>query len=93
MGIVRDAITHFAVLMVSVAGLLPSSGETTSAIVGQLRDITNAGCHLAIANSGSGLRRGARADEGGGFVSIVPHRLREFQRHFARQLDWITHNR
>jgi hypothetical protein len=42
MGIVRDAITHFAVLMVSVAGLLPSSGETTSAIVGQLRDITNA---------------------------------------------------
>jgi hypothetical protein len=39
-------LPHFAVLIVSVARLLPAKapaqGETTSAIVGQLRNITNA---------------------------------------------------
>ena len=62
---------HFAVLIVSVARLpakVLAQGETTGAIVGQLRDITNP-CRvppdeLTIANSGTGLRRGARADDG-----------------------------
>ncbi len=53
---------HFAFLMVAVACLAPvkalAQGETTSAIVGQVRDATNAvvaGAIVTITNSETGL--------------------------------------
>jgi len=65
---------HFALLMLTVACLLPAEaraqGETTSAIVGQVRDTTNAvvpGATVAIANLETGLRRSAKTDDAGRF--------------------------
>ena len=59
-----------ALLVVTVACLLPAAapgqGETTSAIVGQVRDTTNAvvlGATVTIANSETGFRRSAQTDE------------------------------
>jgi Carboxypeptidase regulatory-like domain len=61
-------------LVLSVACLLPvqarAQGETTSAIVGQVRDTTNAvvpGATVTIANLETGLRRSAKTDEAGRF--------------------------
>ncbi len=60
--------------MLCVACLLPAEalaqGETTSAIVGQVRDTTNAvvpGATVTIANPETGLRRSATTDEAGRF--------------------------
>ncbi|MFZ1008458.1 MAG: carboxypeptidase regulatory-like domain-containing protein [Candidatus Sulfotelmatobacter sp.] len=65
---------HFAFLVLTVAFLLPAKalaqGETTSAIVGQVRDTTNAvvsGATVTIANPETGLRRSAKTDEAGRF--------------------------
>ncbi|HLM81425.1 MAG TPA: carboxypeptidase-like regulatory domain-containing protein [Terriglobales bacterium] len=65
---------HFAFLMLTVACLLPvkalPQGETTSAIVGQVRDTTNAvvpGATVTIANPETGLRRTAKTDDAGRF--------------------------
>src|ERR1017187_6756536 len=65
---------HFAVLVLIVACFLPpktlAQGETTSAIVGQVRDTTNAvvpGATVAIANVETGLRRSAKTDGSGRF--------------------------
>ena len=65
---------HFALLMLTVACLLPAKamaqGETTSAIVGQVRDTTNAvvpGATVAIANLETGVRRSAKTDDAGRF--------------------------
>ncbi len=65
---------HFAFLMLTVACLLPvkalAQGETTSAIVGQVRDTTNAvvaGATVTIANHETGLRRSAKTDDAGRF--------------------------
>ena len=65
---------HFAFLMLTVACLLPAKalaqGETTSAIVGQVRDTTNAvvpGATVTIANPETGLRRTAKTDDAGRF--------------------------
>jgi hypothetical protein len=66
---------HRLVLILAiVASLSPSEamaqGETTSAIVGQVRDTTNAvvpGATVAIANLETGLRRSAKTDDAGRF--------------------------
>src|SRR5271168_639635 len=66
---------HRLVLIVAVVASLPPSqataqGETTSAIVGQVRDTTNAvvpGATVAIANLETGLRRSAKTDDAGRF--------------------------
>jgi hypothetical protein len=67
-------VVYFALLVLSVACLLPAEalaqGETTSAIVGQVRDMTNAvvpGATVTIANPETGLRRSARTDDAGRF--------------------------
>jgi hypothetical protein len=63
-----------AFLMLTVVCLLPAralaQGETTSAVVGQVRDATDAvvpGATVIIANPQTGLRRSARTDEAGRF--------------------------
>ena len=65
---------RFAFLVLTMACLLPAAalaqGETTSAIVGQVRDTTNAvvpGATVAIANLETGLRRSAKTDDAGRF--------------------------
>jgi len=66
---------HRLVLILAVVASLPPSqalaqGETTSAIVGQVRDTTNAvvpGGTGAIANLETGLRRSAKTDDAGRF--------------------------
>jgi hypothetical protein len=66
--------TNFAFLVLTVACLFPAKalaqGETTSAIVGQVRDTTNAvvpGATVTITNHETGLKRSARTDDGGRF--------------------------
>jgi len=66
---------HRLVLIVAVVASLPppqavAQGETTSAIVGQVRDTSNAvvpGATVAIANLETGLRRSAKTDDAGRF--------------------------
>src|SRR5271166_4247483 len=65
---------HFAFFALTVACLLPvkalAQGETTTAIVGQVRDTTNAalaGATVTIANRDTGLRRSAKTDDAGRF--------------------------
>ena len=66
---------HRLLLILAVVASLPPSqamaqGETTSAIVGQVRDTTNAvvpGATVAIANLETGLRRSAKTDDAGRF--------------------------
>ncbi len=67
-------IDHLALLVLAVVCLFPAEalaqGETTSAIVGQVRDTTNAvvpGATVTIANSETRLRRSAKTDEAGRF--------------------------
>src|SRR5580704_10819306 len=72
-----DDMTHvhrLVLILAVVASVLPSEavaqGETTSAIVGQVRDTTNAvvpGATVAIANLETGLRRTAKTDDAGRF--------------------------
>src|SRR6202451_1192741 len=64
----------FALFVLSVACLLPAEalaqGETPSAIVGQVRDTTNAvlpGATVTIANPETGLKRSAKTDDAGRF--------------------------
>ena len=65
---------NFAFLVLTVACLLPAKalaqGETTSAIVGQVRDTTDAvvpGAIVTITNHETGLKRSARTDDAGRF--------------------------
>jgi len=65
---------HFAFLILTVMCLLPvkalAQGETTSAIVGQVRDTTDAvvaGATVTITNHETGLKRTARTDDAGRF--------------------------
>ncbi|MGA8342407.1 MAG: carboxypeptidase-like regulatory domain-containing protein, partial [Candidatus Sulfotelmatobacter sp.] len=65
---------HFGCLVLTVVCLLPvralAQGETTSAIVGQVRDTSNAvvpGATVTIANPETGLRRSAKTDDAGRF--------------------------
>ena len=67
-------VVNFALLLLSVACLLSTEalaqGETTSAIVGQVRDTTNAvvpGATVTITNHETGLRRSAKTDDAGRF--------------------------
>src|SRR3984885_14890338 len=70
-------MTHLhrlGLILAVVASVPPSEavaqGETTSAIVGQVRDTTNAvvpGATVAIANLETGLRRTAKTDDAGRF--------------------------
>ncbi|HEY6768715.1 MAG TPA: carboxypeptidase-like regulatory domain-containing protein, partial [Candidatus Sulfotelmatobacter sp.] len=66
---------HRLVLILAVVASLPppqavAQGETTSAIVGQVRDTTDAvvpGATVAVANLETGLRRSAKTDDSGRF--------------------------
>jgi carboxypeptidase family protein len=65
---------HFAFLVLTVACLLPvralAQGETTSAIVGEVKDATDAvvaGASVTITNHETGLKRSARTDDAGRF--------------------------
>src|SRR6202044_411159 len=65
---------NLAFLVLTVACLLPvgalAQGETTSAIVGEVRDVTNAGvpgATVTITNHETGLKRSARTDDAGRF--------------------------
>jgi hypothetical protein len=67
-------VVYFALLVLSVACLLPvealAQGETTSAIVGQVRDTTNAvvpGATVTIDSPETGLGRSAKTDDAGRF--------------------------
>ena len=73
-GVFMARAAHFAFLVLTVACLLPAKalaqGETTSAIVGQVRDTTNAvvpGATVTITNHETGLKRSARTDDAGRF--------------------------
>ena len=62
------------ILAIAVVSVMQTAawaqGETTSAIVGQVRDTTNAvvpGATVTIANPETGLRRSAKTDEAGRF--------------------------
>src|SRR6202167_4661616 len=65
---------RFAFLALTMACLFPTGalaqGETTSAIVGEVRDVTNAvvaGATITITNHETGLKRSARTDDAGRF--------------------------
>ena len=65
---------NFAFLVLTVACILPTKalaqGETTSAIVGQVRDTTDAvvpGATVTITNHETGLKRNAQTDDAGRF--------------------------
>jgi hypothetical protein len=65
---------NLAFLLSTVACLLPaqalSQGETTSAIVGEVRDVTNAvvpGASVTITSHETGLKRSAQTDDAGRF--------------------------
>ena len=65
---------RFALIVLGVVCLLPpkamGQGETTSAIVGQVRDTTNAvvsGATVTITSHETGLRRSAQTDDAGRF--------------------------
>ena len=67
-------VVQFAFIMLTMASLAPvktlAQGETTSAIVGQVRDANNAvvaGAIVTITNSETGLRRSAKTDDSGRF--------------------------
>ena len=67
-------VGHLALLVLTIACLLPveamSQGETTSAIVGEVTDTTNAvipGATVTITNHETGLKRSARTDDAGRF--------------------------
>ena len=67
-------VGHLALLVLTVACLVPvkapAQGETTSAIVGQVRDTTDAvvpGATVTITNHETGLKRSARTDDAGRF--------------------------
>jgi hypothetical protein len=67
-------LANFAFLVLTVACLLPAKalaqGETTSAIVGQVRDTTDAvvpGAIVTITDRETGLKRSARTDDAGRF--------------------------
>jgi hypothetical protein len=67
-------VGHFALLVLTMACFLPvealAQGETTSAIVGEVTDTTNAvvsGATVTITNHETGLKRSARTDDAGRF--------------------------
>src|SRR5580704_3907767 len=73
-GVFMTRAAQFAFLMFTVACLAPgralAQGETTSAIVGEVRDTTNAvvpGATVTITNRETSLKRGAQTDGAGRF--------------------------
>src|SRR5580658_5318815 len=67
-------VGHLALFVLTMACLLPvealAQGETTSAIVGEITDTTNAvvsGATLTVTNHETGLKRSARTDDAGRF--------------------------
>src|ERR1035437_603211 len=65
---------YWVFLLLTLAGLLPAKalgqGETTSAIVGEVRDATNVvlpGATVTITSRETGLRRSAQTDDAGRF--------------------------
>jgi hypothetical protein len=70
----RARAGRFAVVALVMTGLVPAGawgqGETTSAIVGEVRDATHAvvpGATVTITNQEIGVKRSAQTDEGGRF--------------------------
>ncbi len=73
-GVFMTRAVHFALFMLTVTCLLPeealAQGETTSAIVGEVRDATKAvvpSATVTITNHETGLKRSARTDDAGRF--------------------------
>jgi hypothetical protein len=73
-GEIMTRAAHFALLMWTVACLLPAAalaqGETTSAIIGEVRDASSAvvpGATVTISNHETGLKRSAQTDGAGRF--------------------------
>jgi hypothetical protein len=73
-GEIMTRAAHLALLMLSVACLLPAKalaqGETTSAIIGEVRDASRAvvaGATVTITNHETGLKRSAKTDDAGRF--------------------------
>jgi hypothetical protein len=73
-GEIMTRAAHLAFLMLSVACLLPAKalaqGETTSAIIGEVRDASRAvvaGATVTITNHETGLKRSANTDDAGRF--------------------------
>ncbi|MFZ0539571.1 MAG: carboxypeptidase regulatory-like domain-containing protein [Candidatus Sulfotelmatobacter sp.] len=73
-GVLMEWVGHFASLVLTVACLLPvgalAQGETTSAIVGEVRDASSAlvaGATVTITNRETGLKRSAKTDDAGRF--------------------------
>jgi hypothetical protein len=67
-------VLHIAIVLIVAIPHFPSQaraqGETTSAIVGEVRDATDAvvpGAVVTITNHETGLKRGARTDNAGRF--------------------------
>src|SRR5580693_8369224 len=67
-------VGHLALFVLTMACLLPvealAQGETTSAIVGEITDTTNAvvsGATVTVTNHETGLKRSARTDDAGRF--------------------------
>src|SRR5712692_7836300 len=91
-------VVYFALLVLSVVCLLPpeglAQGETTSAIVGEVRDATNAvvpGATVTIANPETGLRRSAKTDEAGrfNFPQLKPGTARSEADHSTKLLQGV----
>src|SRR5271154_6265518 len=73
-GVFMARAATFAFLVLTLVWLLPAKvlaqGETTSAIVGQVRDTTDAvvtGANVTITNHETGMKRSARTDDAGRF--------------------------
>ena len=73
-GVSMARATYFAFLVLTVACLLPvkalAQGETTSAIIGDVRDASSAvvaGATVTITNHETGLKRSAKTDDAGRF--------------------------
>ena len=73
-GVSMARVANFAFLVLTAACLFPAKalaqGETTSAIVGEVRDTTDAviaGATVTVTNRETGLKRSARTDEAGRF--------------------------
>src|SRR5258708_12359040 len=78
MGLRYKCVSYHAIpltlLVIAVVSVMQTAawaqGETTSAIVGQVRDTTNAvvpGASVTIANPETGLKRSAKTDDAGRF--------------------------
>ena len=94
-------VIRLALILTVVASLFRAEalaqGETTSAIVGEVRDATSAvvpDATVTITNRETGLKRSAQTDEAGRFnFPQLPARLGEVLRQESRRLRCLDWNR